>query len=125
MEYIQCDKAPGPVGPYSHAIKAGGFLYLSGQIGIDPQTGNLTDGNIKKQTAMALYNIKTILESVGCSLRAVVKTTVFLTNMQHFSDMNEVYAQFFGDHKPARSCVAVAQLPKNALVEIEVIAHVE
>jgi 2-iminobutanoate/2-iminopropanoate deaminase len=124
MEYIQCKKAPLPVGPYSHAIRVGNFLFLSGQIAIDPKTGNLIDGDIKKQTAMVLSNIKAILEEAGCSLESVVKTTVFITDMKHFSDMNEVYAQFFDQHKPARSCVAVAQLPKNALVEIEVVAYV-
>jgi 2-iminobutanoate/2-iminopropanoate deaminase len=122
MKYIQSEQAPRPVGPYSHAIQVGNFLFLSGQIGIDPSTGDLVPGDIKDQTRRALANIKAVLEEAGYSISSVVKTTVFLTTMENFTAMNEVYADFFGSHKPTRSCVAVAQLPKNALVEIEAVA---
>lgn len=123
MERVISNKAPRPVGPYSHAIKAGNFVFLSGQIGIDPETGQLVSDDIRVQTAMALENVKAILSEAGCSVESIVKTTVYLANMKYFDSMNEIYAKFFGSHRPARSCVAVAMLPKNALVEIEVIAY--
>ncbi|MEJ5300959.1 MAG: RidA family protein [Thermodesulforhabdaceae bacterium] len=123
MKYIYSEKAPHPVGPYSHAVQTGNFLFLSGQIGIDPQTGDLVSTDIRDQTKTALNHIKAILEEAGCDIESVVKTTVFLTTMEHFTVMNEIYAEFFGSHRPARSCVAVSKLPKNALVEIEVIAY--
>jgi 2-iminobutanoate/2-iminopropanoate deaminase len=123
MKYIQSEQAPRAIGPYSHAIQVGNFLFLSGQIGIDPGTGDLVSGDIKDQTRRVLANIKAVLEDAGYSIESVVKTTVFLTTMENFAAMNEVYAEFFGHHKPARSCVAVAQLPKNALVEIEAVAY--
>jgi len=125
MKYVQSEQAPRAIGPYSHAIQVGNFLFLSGQIGIDPGTGDLVSGDIKDQTRRVLANIKAVLEDAGYSIESVVKTTVFLTTMENFAAMNEVYAEFFGSHKPARSCVAVAQLPKNALVEIEAIAYLE
>ncbi|MCX7823412.1 MAG: RidA family protein [Syntrophobacterales bacterium] len=124
MEFLRSSKAPQPVGPYSHAVKAGDFIFISGQIGMDPKTGELVSHDIRDQTAVALSNIKAILEEVGLPIESIVKTTVFLTDMKYFTSMNEIYSGFFGSHKPARSCVAVAQLPKNALVEIEAVAYV-
>ncbi len=122
MQLIRCAKAPPPVGPYSHAVKVDRWVFISGQIGLDPATGALTSQRVEDQTAAALSNLEAILEEVGCSRKSVVKTTIFLTSMDHFSLVNEVYARFFGDHKPARSCVEVSRLPKGALVEIEAVA---
>lgn len=114
--------APAPIGPYSQAVKAGSLLFVSGQLGADAQTGKLADG-VTNQTALALENLTAILQSAGQSLEQVVKTTVFLADMDSFASMNEVYSGFFkGQTPPARSCVAVRQLPKGALVEIEAVA---
>ena len=122
MKAISTNKAPGAIGPYSQAIEAGGFVFTSGQIPIDPQTGAFAEGGIKQQTRQSLNNVKAILEAAGLSMRQVVKTTVFLADMNDFADMNSVYAEFFGEPFPARSAVAVKTLPKNALVEIEAVA---
>ena len=119
---IQTRNAPAAIGPYSQAITADGFLFTSGQLGMDPATGTLQP-DIKAQTAQSLQNIQAILEAAGLRKSDVVKTVVFLKNMDDFAAVNEIYADFFGDHKPARSCVEVARLPKGGLVEIEVIAR--
>jgi 2-iminobutanoate/2-iminopropanoate deaminase len=115
--------APQAIGPYSQAVVAGGFLFSSGQIALDPATMNVVEGDIRAQTERVLQNIAGVLEEAGSSFRHVVKTTVFLANMDDFAAMNEVYAGAFGDHRPARSTVAVKTLPKNVLVEIDVIAQ--
>jgi|SRR4030095_13852010 2-iminobutanoate/2-iminopropanoate deaminase len=123
-EVVATDKAPKAIGPYVQAIKVGEFVYASGQIPLDPKTGNLVDGGIETQTRRALENLKAVLEAAGSSLDRVVKATVFLKNIGDFAAMNEVYAEFLGQAKPARSTVAVADLPRGALVEIDLIALV-
>ncbi len=121
---IQTPDAPAAIGPYSQGIHTGELLYISGQIPIDPKTGTMVTqyGDIQKQTQIVLNNLESILKAAGCQKTDVVKTNVFLTKMQDFDAMNEIYSKFFGDHKPARSTVAVAALPKNANVEIEAVA---
>lgn len=121
-DVILTDRGPKPIGPYSQAIRANGFLYVSGQVALDPKTGELTGTDIRQQTERTLENVKGILEAAGSNLHHVVKTTVFLKDMNDFAAMNEVYAKYFGSAPPARSTVQVARLPKDALVEIEVIA---
>ena len=116
------ENAPAAIGPYSQAVRAGDYLFLSGQLPIDPATGQFTGNEIKSQTRQSLTNIKAILESAGLTLANVVKTTVFITDMNAFAEMNAVYAEFFPEEPPARSCVEVARLPKDALVEIECVA---
>ena len=123
MEKIHTDKAPAAIGPYSQAIVAGGFVFTSGQVAIDPATGSIVDGGIKEQTRQALINASAVLSTAGLTLSDVVKTTVYLADMADFAAMNEVYATFFTTPYPARSAVAVRTLPKNALVEVECIAH--
>ena len=119
---FQTTEAPKPIGPYSQAIESGGLVFFSGQIPIDPKTEKLIDGDIKAQTVRVMENIKALLKACNLEISNVVKTTVYLTTMDHFADMNSVYAKYFSDHEPARSCVAVVGLPKNCLVEIEIIA---
>ncbi|AFM26144.1 RidA family protein [Desulfomonile tiedjei] len=121
---IASPEAPTPIGPYSQAIQAGNLVFLSGQIPIDAQTGDVVMGSVEEQAKLVLENIKHVLVAAGTSLDAVVKTTVFLQNMDDFPRVNEVYATFFTDEPPARSCVEVARLPKGVLVEIEAIALV-
>jgi len=121
-ERIQTDNAPAAIGPYSQAIKAGGFVFVSGQIPIDPQTGQFVAGGIAEQTRQVLKNLGAVLEAAGSSLDLVVKTTVFLADMKEFSGMNEVYATFFSSPPPARATVAAAGLPRDARVEIEAVA---
>ena len=121
-EPVQTDNAPKAIGPYQQAIKANGFIYTAGQIPIDPKTGNFVEGGIAAQTRQVLENLKAVLEAGGSSLDRVVKATVFLKNMADFAAMNEVYAQYLGSAKPARSTVAVAELPRGALVEIDLVA---
>ena len=123
-EAIQTDKAPKAIGPYAQAIKANGFIYTAGQIPIDPKTGNFVEGGISEQTRQVLENLKAVLAAAGSSLDQVVKATVFLENMADFAAMNEVYGEFLGNAKPARSTVAVAELPRGALVEIDLVALV-
>ena len=118
---ISTTKAPAAIGPYSQAIQTGNMLFSSGQLGLDPETGTLPEG-IQAQAAQALANVDEILKEAGFERSNVVKTVVFLKNMSDFGVVNELYADFFGDHKPARSCVEVSCLPKNGLVEIEVVA---
>jgi 2-iminobutanoate/2-iminopropanoate deaminase len=121
-EVISTDKAPKAIGAYSQAIRAGGFLFLAGQVAVDPATGQLLQADVRAQTERVLKNISAILESAGSSLEKVVKSTVYLKEMSDFQEMNEVYGQFFKVEPPARSTVEVARLPRNMLVEIEVIA---
>jgi len=123
-ETVSTDKAPKAIGPYEQAIKAGGLVYTAGQIPIDPQTGNLIAGGIAEQTRQVLENLKAVLEAAGSSLEQVVKATVFLKNMADFAALNEVYGEYLGKAKPARSTVAVAELPRGALVEIDFVAMV-
>jgi 2-iminobutanoate/2-iminopropanoate deaminase len=121
-EAVSTSHAPQAIGPYSQAIKANGFLFISGQIPIDPATGNLIEGGIQQQTERVLTNLAAILTAAGSSWEKVVKTTVFLKNMSEFAQMNEVYAKFCKGAPPARSTVEVARLPKDVAVEIDVIA---
>ena len=116
------DRGPKPIGPYSQAIKANGFVYLSGQVALEPKTGEMVGSDIRQQTERVLENIKGILEAAGVNLHHVIKTTVFLKDMNDFPAMNEVYALYFTSAPPARSTVQVSRLPKDSLVEIEVIA---
>lgn len=120
---ISTDKAPGAIGPYSQATVAGGFIYVSGQIPIDPATGAFAGDDIRAQTTQSLSNVKAILEEAGYKINDVVKASVFLADMEDFLPMNEVYNTFFEEPYPARAAVAVKTLPKNAKVEIEVIAY--
>jgi len=121
-DIVLTDKGPKPIGPYSQAIRSKGFLYLSGQVALDPKTGELVGADVRAQTEQTLENVKGILEAAGANLHHVVKTTVFLKDMNDFAAMNETYAKYFPSAPPARSTVQVARLPKDALVEIEVIA---
>ena len=122
MKAIHTDQAPKALGPYSQAIEAGGMVFASGQVPIDPATDQFVSGGIKEQTRQSLTNARSILQQAGPDLSHVVKTTVFLADMADFAAMNEVYAEFFSQPYPARSAVAVKQLPKGALVEVECIA---
>lgn len=122
MKAISTNNAPAAIGPYSQAIEVNGFVYASGQLPIDPATGAFPEGGIKEQTAQSIKNAQMILEAAGTDLKHVVKTTVYLANMSDFAAMNEVYSQFFTEPFPARSAVAVKDLPKGALVEVEVVA---
>ncbi|HPI73761.1 MAG TPA: RidA family protein [bacterium] len=124
---IQTAQAPAAVGPYSQAIHAATThtIYTAGQLGLDPQTGNLVEGGVEAQTRQALHNLQAILEAAGASMRQVVKTVVFLKNMDDFASMNQVYAAFFPEQPPARSTIEVARLPKNGLVEVEAVAVIE
>lgn len=119
---ISTDKAPAAIGPYSQAIEAGGMVFASGQLPINPATGAFVEGGVKEQTRQSLTNVQNILREAGVDLSHVVKTTVFLSDMANFGAMNEVYAEFFTQPFPARSAVAVKTLPKDALVEVECIA---
>jgi 2-iminobutanoate/2-iminopropanoate deaminase len=121
-ERIQTDKAPAAIGPYSQAIRAGGFVFASGQIPIDPATGEFVKGGVAEQTEQVLKNLSAVLEAAGSGLDKVVKTTVFLADMKEFAQMNEVYARFFTTAPPARATVAAAGLPRDARVEIEAVA---
>ena len=123
MKVISTKKAPAAIGPYSQAIQVGNLVYTAGQIPIDPATGVFVEEGIKEQTRRSLTNVKAILEEVGLTMSNVVKTTVFMADMNDFADINSVYAEFFSEPYPARSAVAVKTLPKGALVEIEVIAE--
>ncbi len=123
--HITTDKAPAAIGPYSQAVKIGNLLFISGQIPLDPASGQLIDGDIKDQTQRVMENLKGILTAVGGSMANLVKTTVFLKNMDDFIQMNEAYAEYFQDNPPARACVEVSRLPKDVDVEIEAIAHIE
>lgn len=125
MKSISTNNAPAAIGPYSQAISTGNLVFVSGQLPIDPSTGNFAEGGIKELTRQSLTNISNILKEAGTDMSHVVKTVVFLADMNDFADMNEVYATFFAEPFPARSAVAVKTLPKGAKVEIECIAEVE
>ena len=122
IDFVATPSAPRAIGPYSQATRAGGLLFTAGQVGFDPATGELVDGGISEQTERVLQNIRAILQAGGLDMANVLKTTVFLVDMADFAAMNTVYARAFGDHRPARSTVAVAALPRGARVEIEAIA---
>jgi len=123
MIRISTEKAPRAIGPYSQAIETGGLLFTAGQIGLDPATMKIVEGGIETQTARVFDNLEAVLGEAGLGLDDVVKTTVFLTTMANFQPMNAVYAQRFGEHRPARSTVAAAELPAGALVEIDMVAR--
>ncbi|MFH0800652.1 MAG: RidA family protein [Pseudomonadota bacterium] len=124
LKIVNTEKAPKAVGPYSQAIRAGEFLFCSGQIPIDPATGRLElfDGNVAEQTKIVMTNLKAVLAAEGLSFKDVVKTTIYLSDMENFAQVNEMYASFLGDHRPARATVEVARLPKDVGVEIDAIA---
>lgn len=121
MLKIETKNAPQAIGPYSQAIQVGDMIYTSGQIPLTPQ-GELVEADIEKQTHQVLQNVRAVLEAAGSGLDHVVKTTLFIKDMNQFQQINAIYAEYFGDHKPARSCVEVARLPKDVLIEMEVIA---
>lgn len=125
MEIISTDKAPKAIGPYSQAIKIDGRIYTSGQIPIDPKTGEIVTGDIQTQTIRVLENLKEVLIEAGTSLENVIKTTVFIKDMNDFAKINKIYGEYFTMPYPARSCVEVARLPKDVMIEIEAIAFVE
>lgn len=122
-EAVLTPRGPKPIGPYSQAIKANGLLFVSGQVALDPQSGEFVGNDVRQQTERVLENLKAILEAAGSSLKHVVKTTVFLKDMNDFPAMNETYAKYFAAVPPARSTIQAARLPKDALVEIDVIAQ--
>lgn len=122
VETFTTEKAPQAIGPYSQAIKANGFLFVSGQIPINPKDGSIVQGTIEEETRLVMTNLKAILENAGTSLDKVVKTTIYLKSMDDFQVVNNTYGEFFPDHKPARACVEVARLPKDVRVEIDAIA---
>jgi 2-iminobutanoate/2-iminopropanoate deaminase len=121
-DVVLTEHGPKPIGPYSQAIRANGFLFVSGQVALDPKTGEMVGGDIRQQTERVMENVRGIVEAAGTKLAHVVKTTVFLKDMNEFAAMNEVYARYFSSAPPARATVQAARLPKDALVEIEVIA---
>ena len=121
-QVIHTDNAPKAIGPYSQAVKAGNMLFVSGQVPFVPETMEIVEGDVKAQTAQSLKNVQAILAEAGLDVSNVVKSTVFIKDMNEFAQINEVYAEFFGENKPARACVEVARLPKDVKVEIEVIA---
>jgi len=122
-EVIRTERAPKAIGPYEQALKLDGWVFTSGQIPLDPQTGAMVEGGIGAQTRQVLENLRRVLEAAGTSMSRVVKTTVYMTNLADFQKMNEVYAEFFGQDKPVRSTVGVASLPRGAMLEIDVIAQ--
>jgi 2-iminobutanoate/2-iminopropanoate deaminase len=123
-EIILTDRGPKPIGPYSQAVRVNGFLFVSGQIALDPKTGEIVSNDMREQTERVMENVKGIVEAAGSKMAHVVRTTVYLKNMNDFAAMNEVYARYFSAAPPARSTVEVARLPKDALVEIEVVAAI-
>lgn len=123
MKVVSTDRAPAAVGPYSQAIVDGGVVYASGQIPMDPATGEMKT-DVSEAARQSLINLKNLLEAAGSDLENVIKVTIFITDMDKFGELNEVYGEFFSDHRPARSCVEVSALPKDAVLEIEAIARV-
>ena len=121
-QVIHTENAPAAIGPYSQAVKAGNLLFVSGQVPFVPETMEIVEGDVKAQTAQSLKNVQAILAEAGLDFSHVVKSTVFIKDMNEFAQINEVYAEFFGENKPARACVEVARLPKDVKVEIELIA---
>jgi 2-iminobutanoate/2-iminopropanoate deaminase len=124
FQQVQTDQAPAAIGPYSQAMVAGGLVFTAGQIPLDPQSMQIVEGDVAVQTERVMQNIAAVLQAAGADLSTVVKTTVFLRDMNDFAAMNEVYGRHFGDHKPARSTVQVARLPRDVAVEIEAVAVV-
>lgn len=124
MDYVATPDAPKAIGPYSQAVKANGFLYTSGQIALDPATGNLVDSSFEEQVHRVLRNLDAVLRAGGSSFDRVLKATVYLTDLANFQAMNAIYAEYFGDHKPARTTVGVSQLPKGGALEIDLVALV-
>ena len=124
MEAHHTDHAPAAIGPYSQAVSTDGWLFTAGQIALDPATGELVPGGIEEQARRVLENLRQILIVAGADFGAVVKTTIYLTDLSHFPQLNEVYGEALGEHRPARSTVEVSALPKGALVEIDLVAHV-
>jgi len=124
-KWVNTEEAPLPVGPYAQAVKAGGFLYVSGQIPLDPQTGQLVKGSFAEQAGKALDNLAAVLKAGGSSLDSVVKVTVYLSDLAYFNEFNAVYTSYFERSRPARSCIAVSRLPKDALLEIDAVALCE
>ncbi len=122
MDFVASDKAPKAIGPYSQAVRANGLLYTSGQVGLVPATGELAEGGFEGQVRQTFQNLTAVLTEAGSGFDRVLKATVFITDFANFQTMNAIYSEFFGDHKPARTTVAVAGLPKNALVEIDLVA---
>jgi 2-iminobutanoate/2-iminopropanoate deaminase len=124
LDIVQTDRAPAAIGPYSQAVVSEGWVYCSGQIGLDPETMELVEGGVQAQTEQVLLNLRHVLQAAGAGLDTVVKTTVFLADMADFAAMNEVYARHFADHRPARAAVAARELPRSVDVEIECVARV-
>lgn len=122
MDIVTTDAAPRAIGPYSQAVRAGGFVFLSGQIPLDPVTGELVAGDVRAQARQVFANLRAVLAAAGLAPAAIVKTTIFLTDMADFAAVNELYAELVGDHRPARATVAVAALPRGARIEVEAIA---
>ena len=125
MKTVETDKAPKAIGPYSQATLAGDLVFCSGQIGLDPNTGEFVQGGVKEQTAQVFKNLEAVLQAAGARLDAVVMVNVYLKSMNDFKDMNDVYAAAFGEHKPARATVGVSELPKDALIEISCVASLK
>jgi len=125
MKIINTQNAPAAVGPYSQAISVGCFLFVSGQIPLDPKTQKIVSGGIKEQTKQSLKNLEAIVKEAGLSLKDIVRCGIFIKDMNDFAAVNEIYAEFFSEHKPARACVEVSRLPKDALIEIEAIGYTE
>jgi 2-iminobutanoate/2-iminopropanoate deaminase len=119
VDFVATNQAPQAIGPYSQAVRAGGFLFVSGQIALDPKTGTLDDANIEAETERVLRNLDAILDAAGVHRSQVAKATIYLTDLGHFQTVNEIYGEFFGAHKPARATVQVAALPKGARIEID------
>ncbi|CAG8644077.1 11657_t:CDS:2 [Ambispora leptoticha] len=124
LKVVSTDKAPGAIGPYSQAIVANGFVFASGQIPVVPETGNIVSDDVQEQTRQSIKNLQNVLEAANSSLALLVKTTVFIKDMNDFAAINKVYAEFFGENRPARACVEVARLPKDVKIEIEGVAVV-
>ncbi|HVS02425.1 MAG TPA: RidA family protein [Thermoanaerobaculia bacterium] len=124
IRYHHTDRAPAAIGPYAQSVSCGGFLYTSGQIPLDPQTGEMVAGDFAAQAHQVLDNLRHVLTSAGCSFDQVVKTTIYVTDLADFATLNEIYAEAMGEHRPARSTVQVAALPKGALVEIDMVARI-
>lgn len=122
MDFIATDGAPKAIGPYSQAVREGGILYTSGQISLDPATGNIVEGGFDAQARRVFENLKAVLAAGGSSFDRVLRATVYLTDLANFQTLNSIYAEYFGDHKPARTTVQVAALPKGSLVEIDLVA---
>lgn len=124
MDYIHTDRAPAAIGPYSQAVRLDGWLYTSGQIALDPESGAMVEGGFEAQARRVLANLRHVLTAAGCSFSDIVKATIYVTDMGNFPQLNELYGEAMGDHRPARSTVEVPGLPKGALVEIDLVARI-